>query len=158
MRQLTAILASERCLNFDKHLVRYSGHSLLHRAHAWQRGARAGPTLLLRSLGRVSGVWREAVLPYFPIGGEWVVAGSRGGKPADPQWALNLRASPEGEIFIGRQWRAVYARELAGEEYARAWSSVVQAAPVYGEHQRLCRQHRQIPLFALGQGQGGAGR
>jgi deazaflavin-dependent oxidoreductase (nitroreductase family) len=142
-------LTSERGLNVDKYLVRYSGHSLLNHVFARQNGISARPAILLRSLGRRSGVWREAVLPYFPHGEEIVIVGSRGGMPTDPQWVGNLSSYPEAEVFLDRHLYLMSARKLTGEEYAAAWDVVTRLVPTYLEYQDRCKDTRQIPLVAL---------
>lgn len=149
MEALTSALVSERGLNVDKYLVRYSGHSLLNHVFARQIGISARPAILLRTLGRRSGVWREAVLPFFPHGEEMVIVGSRGGMPTDPQWVGNLRSYPEAEVFLDRHLYLMTARQLVGEEYTVAWDAITQLVPTYLEYQARCKDSRQIPLVAL---------
>jgi deazaflavin-dependent oxidoreductase (nitroreductase family) len=69
-------------------------------------GAVGGPfegatMLLLHTTGHRSG--REHVTPlvYLPDGERWVVFGSKGGAPADPDWVRNLEANPEATIEVG---------------------------------------------------------
>lgn len=142
-------LTSATGLNIDKYLVRYSGHSLLNHVFARQSGISARPALLLRTLGRRSGAWREAVLPYFPHGEEMVIVGSRGGMRSDPQWVGNLRSYPEAEVFLGRHLHLMQARELTGSEYTGAWDQITRLVPIYLEYQARCKDSRQIPLLAL---------
>ncbi len=142
-------LTSATGLNIDKYLVRYSGYSLLNHVFAHQNGISARPAMLLRTLGRRSGVWREAVLPYFPRGEEMVIVGSRGGMPKDPQWVGNLRSYPEAEVFLERHLYLMQARELTGQEYADAWDEITRLVPTYLEYQARCKDSRQIPLVAL---------
>jgi len=149
MEALTSALVSKKGLNVDKYLVRYSGHSLLNHVFAHQNGISARPAMLLRTLGRRSGVWREAVLPYFPRGEEVVIVGSRGGMPQDPQWAGNLRSHPEAEVFLDRHLHLMHARELTGQDYAGAWDEITRLVPTYLEYQARCKDSRQIPLLAL---------
>ena len=49
--------------------------------------------LLLHTAGRRTG--REHVTPvvYLPDDGRWVVIGSKGGAPADPDWVRNLEVA-----------------------------------------------------------------
>lgn len=142
-------LLSPRGLSFDRYLVRYCGYSLLNHAYALQQGIKAHPALLLRTLGRSSGVWREAVLPYFRIEGKLLIVGSLGGLPEDPQWARNLRVHPQAEIFLKRRLQAVNARFLEDSEWRGAWGEITRLVPEYVEYQARCQEVRQIPVIAL---------
>jgi hypothetical protein len=57
--------------------------------------------LLLHTTGRRTG--REHVTPavYLSDGDRWVVIGSKGGAPADPDWVRNLEANAEATIEVG---------------------------------------------------------
>ena len=147
---LMDILTTKQGLEFDKYLVRYSGHSLLNHVFARQAGTEVHPALLLRTEGRKTGVWRDVVLPYFRHGEELVVVGSRGGAPEDPAWVGNLRANPHAEIFMDRRLRQVRARLAVDREYEQLWQQVTQAVPANAEYQQRCEASRQIPLLVLG--------
>jgi deazaflavin-dependent oxidoreductase (nitroreductase family) len=146
---LMDILTTKQGLEFDKYLVRYTGHSLLNHVFARQAGTEAHPALLLRTEGRKTGVWRDAVLPYFNHGEELVLVGSRGGAPEDPAWVGNLRVNPLAEIFVNRRLQLVRARLVADDEYRQLWQQVTKAVPAYAEYQKRCEASRQIPLVAL---------
>src|SRR4029453_10330858 len=60
------------------------------------------PVLLLTVPGRRSGQLRTTPLGYFEDGGGYLVVGSGGGMPDDPDWFKNLRAAPTAEVEIGR--------------------------------------------------------
>ncbi len=149
MTGLMEVLTSERGLSFDKYLVRYTGYSLLNLIFARQNNISSQPALLLRTVGCKSGVWREAVLPYFPLRGELIVVGSRGGMAQDPLWVNNLRVNSSAEIFLDRRLRIINSRKLSGEEHTAAWQEVTNKVPTYREYQARCQEHRQIPLLAL---------
>jgi deazaflavin-dependent oxidoreductase (nitroreductase family) len=87
--------------------------------------------LLLHTTGRRSG--REHVTPlvYLPDGNRWVVIGSKGGAPADPDWVRNLEVNPDATIEVdtdtipvrateilrgGPEWDDLYARQVARRE------------------------------------------
>ena len=152
--KLFDLLISPRGQALDRHLVRYTGHSLINRAFAHKLGFECQPALLLRSRGRHSGLWRDAVLPWFYHGTERVVVGSAGGSPADPGWVHNLREHPQAEVFVDRELQDVSARFLEGEEYQRVWAQLTSVVPQYAEYQRACGDKRQIPLVALQVGAG----
>jgi deazaflavin-dependent oxidoreductase (nitroreductase family) len=143
------LLTSSRGLALDRYLVRYTGHSLVNHVFARKSGIEAQPALLLRSQGRKTGLWRDAVLPWFYHGSTLVVVGSNGGQGTDPQWVHNLRAHPQAEIFVNRSLQLVRARLLAGEEYLHCWQQISHSVPIYADYQRTCDGQRQIPLIAL---------
>lgn len=142
-------LVSPRGQALDRYLVRYTGHSLINRVYARSNGIEALPALLLRSRGHKTGLWRDAVLPWFYEGSARVVVGSNGGQPQDPQWALNLRACAEAEIFVGRSLQLVEASFAEGELYQRLWQRATTRVPGYEEYQQACQGQRQIPLILL---------
>lgn len=143
------LLVTPRGLALDKYLVRYTGQSLLNAVFARQAGINVQPALLLRTQGRRTGLWRDAVLPWFYQGNTRVVVGSNGGQAADPRWVENLRSHPQAEIFVNRALQTVHARFLEGEEYQRSWREISDIVPVYTDYQRACEGQRQIPLIAL---------
>jgi F420H(2)-dependent quinone reductase len=102
----------------------------------------------LTSTGRRSGALREVTLYAYPDGDDLVVVGSAGGASRDPAWVSNLRAHPRATVRRGRRTDDVVAREVpGGSEYARLWTLVSEAFPLYDTYQR--RTSRTIPLFVL---------
>ena len=97
--------------------------------------------------GRHSGEPRQVTLYAWPDGDKLVVVGSAGGQARHPDWALNLRASPDAQIAEGKEQRPVRAREPTGRERERLWEMVTQAFPLYATYQR--RTSRALPLFVL---------
>ena len=67
-------------------------------------------TLFLLSTGRRSGAVRRNGLYYVEDGGSFAVVASNAGADADPQWWLNLQATPEGSVEIGRRTVPIRAR------------------------------------------------
>jgi deazaflavin-dependent oxidoreductase (nitroreductase family) len=143
------LLISPRGQALDRHLVRYTGHSLINRAFTYRSGIDATPALLLRTRGQKTGLWRDVVLPWFYEDGDRLVVGSNGGQATDPHWVQNLRASPQAEIFVGRSLQMVEARFVEGELYQRLWGRVSARVPAYAEYQQSCEGQRQIPLVLL---------
>ena len=136
-------------LKFDKMLVKFSGYSLVNWLFARQAGIQPRPALLLQTRGRRSGLWRQAVLPYFVDGENLVIVGSMGGAPVDPQWVANLRASPLARVSVARRARSVSAQEATGVDYERLWQQVCKLVPVYTDYQARCQASRRIPLMIL---------
>jgi deazaflavin-dependent oxidoreductase (nitroreductase family) len=120
--------------------------------YRWSGGRLGGrvmgmPVLLLDTVGRKSGQGRTNALTWFPKDDAFVVIASFLGEPRDPAWWLNLRASPDTTIQVGRERIAVRAREAAGAEREQLWAAVVAKAPDYAEYQ--ARTERRIPVVVL---------
>jgi deazaflavin-dependent oxidoreductase (nitroreductase family) len=79
-------------------------------------------------------------------GGNYVLVGSQGGAPKNPEWVYNLRANPAVEIRDHSAVQTMRVREVSDErERARLWELAVAAYPPYAEYQ--ARTSRRIPLF-----------
>ena len=105
------------------------------------------PNLMLTVPGRHSGLPRSVPLLCVPDGGGWLVAGSNFGGPVVPAWVHNLRAAGTATIHVrGRETR-VRAVELAGEERAEAWATMLATWPNYAHYE--ARTERLIPVVRL---------
>lgn len=84
------------------------------------------PTLLLRTVGRKSGLPRTSALTYGRDGDAYLVTASNGGAPRPPGWLANLKARPECEIQVGRKrLRVTAVPTYPGDpEYLRRWTIV----------------------------------
>jgi len=112
------------------------------------KGRGGTPVLLLTVAGRRSGLPRTAPIGYFEHEGGWLVVGSAGGLPQDPEWFKNLRRAEWADVEVGRVRRRVTIRELTGEERDRAWRDVVVAQnPAYAPYEK--KTSRTIPLALL---------
>jgi deazaflavin-dependent oxidoreductase (nitroreductase family) len=114
--------------------------------------------LVLRTTGRKSGQHRETPLSFTRDGDAFVVIGSNGGAPRDPDWVHNLRASPDASVVIGGAApRHVRAEFLTGADRKRLWDAAVRTYPLYAAYQ--ARARREIPVVRLApQREGAAGR
>ena len=82
--------------SIDRYCVRFFGESPVSWVFAKSEGVDYNPPILLTTKGRKTGQSRTVVLPHFLAGdGRIAVVGSRGGMPADPHWARNLKAHPQ---------------------------------------------------------------
>lgn len=134
----------------DRVCVRWFGDSPVSWIFARSEGVDYNPPLLLTTRGRKTGEKRTVVLPYFSAGtGRIAIVGSRGGMPADPHWARNLRADPSATIFVRRQSIGVEVKIAMGNERELLWSSITTRSPVYLTYQKRAAGHRQIPVFVL---------
>ena len=87
------------------------------------------PVMLLTVAGRKSGEPHTTAVSYFEHEGGYVVVGSAGGTPEDPQWFRNLRKAAAASIEVGPSpRRSVGVHILRGEERDRVWNDVVLAS------------------------------
>jgi deazaflavin-dependent oxidoreductase (nitroreductase family) len=108
------------------------------------------PTLLLRTVGRRSGLERVTALTYARDGEAYLVAASNGGSARPPGWLHNLMARPDCEIQIGRRRLAATARAVLPDDsdYARCWALVNAAnKDRYTAYQKMTS--RPIPVVVL---------
>lgn len=126
------------------------GHARIYRL----TGGRIGhhlpglpPTLLLDHVGARSGTRRTTPLLYVDDPPNVVIVASKGGYPRNPAWYHNLLASPDTEIQIGPERRAVTARVATESERERLWPMAVKTYSGYQDYQR--RTDRTIPLIVL---------
>jgi deazaflavin-dependent oxidoreductase (nitroreductase family) len=144
------LLRSRRGKAFDRALVRWTGWSLVTWAFARVGGHPYTPSLLLQTIGRKSGRIRSSVLPYFHIGDELVVCGSKGGGPIDPLWAENLRADGNCWLVVKRRVVPAWGHEATGAERARLYPVVAGLHPGLDAYQeRASGYGRDVPLVVL---------
>lgn len=124
-------------------------NTLVYRISGGRIGGKTGgaPILLLAHKGRKSGEVRTAPVCYTEVGPDLVVIASRAGSDHDPAWWLNLKASPQTTVTIGKQERHVVAREAEGEERERLWAEAVKVYPDYEVYRE--RTSRHIPVVVL---------
>ena len=120
------------------------------RAHGGKvtSGPMAGKDLmLLTTTGRKTLKPRSAIVTYSRDGDAYVVAGSKGGAPTNPQWFENLRADPdvtveaEGKVFKAR------GAVAEGADRDRLWQRHVVQWPEFGEYPK--KTDRVIPMARL---------
>jgi len=132
----------------DRGCVRWLGHSLINLCFSRLTKTPYNKPLLLTTLGAKTGKMRTQVLPFFMLGGQMAVVGSRGGLPQDPFWVRNLRANPNAWIRIDRKLQKVRAHIAVGDERVPWWSAVTKQAPVYLQYQKRATT-REIPVVVL---------
>jgi deazaflavin-dependent oxidoreductase (nitroreductase family) len=104
-------------------------------------------TVIVVMTGARTGRRREVPLFAFEDGPNLVVIGSNAGSDREPAWVGNLRAGPDAQVLVGREERAVRAREVHGKERARLWELAATGYPGYEVYAR--RTHREIPVILL---------
>jgi deazaflavin-dependent oxidoreductase (nitroreductase family) len=105
------------------------------------------PMVILHTVGRRSG--RGYLTPMRCLVGKdgWYVFGSAHGSERDPDWVLNLRATPEIEMELGTATIPVRAVELTGAERDEVFACQVERFPYFGALQ--ARLSRSIPVIHL---------
>ncbi len=104
------------------------------------------PVIIVTNRGNKTGGIRKTPLMRVKDGNSYVLVGSRGGAPKNPEWVYNLRADGNVEIRDETKVYAMLVREVVdAEERARLWQLAVAAFPPYEEYQG--RTERIIPVF-----------
>jgi len=104
---------------------------------------------LLRSTGARSGQERLNPLTCAQAeDGALLLIGSNYGGANHPGWSANLRAHPECTFTYAGETHSYRARELAGEERARAWGRVVDFYAGYAAYEATAKP-RVIRVFRL---------
>ena len=124
-----------------------NGHRTLLAATGgrWPRRILGMQTLELHVVGRTSGQRRSTLLTA-PICEEdrVVLVASKGGHSDDPQWYKNLVATPDVEITIDGETRAMRARTATGQERAELWDQITRRFRNYAGYQ--ASTDREIPV------------
>jgi len=121
------------------------------------------PVILLRVMGRRTGLIRTKPLLALNDGHSWVVAASRGGTDRDPDWYLNLDAFEQQRVggrregmpelippeveYAGARRVAVRTEDLEGRDRTTWWERLVEVYPRFVDYQN--RASRQIPVVRL---------
>lgn len=108
---------------------------------------KGAPVLLLDHVGRKSGQARTTPVLYLSDGDDLVIVASRGGSDAMPAWWLNLKASPDTTVTVGRERRRVHAQEASAEEKGRLWPRLLEIFPDFDVYRQ--RTSREIPVIVL---------
>jgi deazaflavin-dependent oxidoreductase (nitroreductase family) len=107
--------------------------------------------LLLHTTGRRTG--REHVTPvvYLPDDDRWVVVGSKGGAPSDPDWVRNLEADPDVTIEVGTETVPGRVTKVlrGGEEWEALYSRQVERRPGFAEYLDKTEGIRTIPVIVI---------
>jgi F420H(2)-dependent quinone reductase len=106
-----------------------------------------GPMLLLETRGRRSGRTRSVTLLYYEKNENYYVVASNGGRPAHPEWLLNLRAHPDATVQVGATRFAAVAREIPSTSEPVMWNELVRHYHGWDDYQRLTE--RTISAVAL---------
>jgi deazaflavin-dependent oxidoreductase (nitroreductase family) len=112
---------------------------------AWVSGL---PIIMLTTTGARTGQPRTLPVLALPEGDHLVVIASNFGKPSNPDWYHNLRASPDAMITWKGSAVPMRARELKGEERERYVTRSLTVYPWWEQYHRRAAP-RQIPVIML---------
>ena len=111
--------------------------------HIW----RGTPTLLLTTIGRISGEPLLLPLIYGTNGNDYLVVASKGGAADHPAWYKNLAANPDVEVqVLGDKFKA-RARTATPAEKPPLWETMARIWPAYNDYQQ--KTSRDIPVVIL---------
>ena len=105
------------------------------------------PCIILTTTGAKSGNLRRTPLIRVRVQDSYVVIGSMGGAPNNPNWVHNLRANSGVMINDMADQHELVARETTGDEKAALWAEATKVWPDYDTYQ--ASTERVIPLFIL---------
>ena len=103
--------------------------------------------LILHTKGAKTGRPQIVVLNHLPDGERFVVFGTKGGAPEDPDWVRNVLADPRPTVETGTETIAVRAAEITGPEREELYARQVELRPVFGEYPK--KTSRTIPVIGL---------
>jgi deazaflavin-dependent oxidoreductase (nitroreductase family) len=134
----------------DRFLVRWTGFSMITWQYSLAAARRYSPTLLLTTIGSRTGQLRSTPLPYFSVGDELVVCGSKGGGPTNPMWVGNLKANPLCWLRIRRRLVPAHARVATGIERDELFEAVSKVHLGLRRYQQQAATYgREVPLVVL---------
>lgn len=105
------------------------------------------PVLLLTVAGRKTRVEHTTPVSYFEDLGRFIVTGSGGGSPSDPQWFQNLRRADRAVIEVGPRRIDVTVAIAGPEEHKILWEQLLARVPFFAKYQAKVR--REIPMAVL---------
>lgn len=119
------------------------------RANAGKVGGyfEGAPMVLVHHLGARTGTERVSPLVYLPDGDDLVIAATKGGHPANPDWYHNLKAHPDVTVEVGTQSFPVHAVEATGPERDDLWRRLVELRPGFADYEK--KTDRVFPMFRL---------
>jgi deazaflavin-dependent oxidoreductase (nitroreductase family) len=135
---------------FDRWLVRWTGLSVVSLQYSLAGRYKYQPTLLLTTIGKVSGELRSVALPYIRHGDDYVVVASKGGGPVNPAWVGNIVANERCWMRVKRRSLPARAHVARDAERAELYPYVVERKPNVARYQeRATGFGREIPLVVL---------
>ncbi len=104
------------------------------------------PCVLVTHTGNKTGAIRKTPLMKVKDKENYVLVGSQGGAPKNPQWVKNLRSNDKVELRDATEVFKMRVREVSDDqERSRLWELAVKAFPPYEDYQN--KTSRKIPVF-----------
>ena len=104
------------------------------------------PVIIVTHTGNKTGAIRKTPLMRVKDGDNYVLVGSQGGAPNNPEWVYNLRAKADVEIRDKTVVQPMRTREVTDDaERRRLWALAVAAYAPYDDYQK--KTTRKIPVF-----------
>mgnify|MGYP001791632691 FL=1 len=108
--------------------------------------------LLMTERGAKSGESHTTPLVYIRDGDKYVVAGSKGGAPADPTWVANVKANPDVEVEVAKEGGTEKLKARAqviasGPELDRLYLELAKVWPSFLDYEK--KTSRVIPVVVL---------
>jgi deazaflavin-dependent oxidoreductase (nitroreductase family) len=148
-RVMVRFFTSALWTDLDKYCVRYFGGSMSTKLTSLAKEMPHQSTLVLETIGSMTGQMRSCALPYVIDEGRYCVVGSRAGGPIDPAWVLNLRRNPACWAWINRKHVPCRAEEATGEVRQRVIDFIRDNyTDMIDEYQRTAAP-RIIPIMML---------
>lgn len=126
----------------QRHMKRYLD-SNGEDGHIWE----GAPTVLITTIGSISGQPRTTPLIYGRDGDRLILVASKGGAPKHPSWYVNMRANPNIEVQLMADRFKARVRTAEGEERARLWKLMTAIWPAYDKYQT--KTEREIPVVIV---------
>jgi deazaflavin-dependent oxidoreductase (nitroreductase family) len=105
------------------------------------------PTLLLTTIGRISGTEQTMPANFLQDGDDVYVVGSIAGLDRHPHWALNLDTQPKAWVQIKADRFEVDVARLTGSDREAVWPMLTEYFPLWGHFQKYC--DREFMVFKL---------
>ena len=105
------------------------------------------PVLLLTTVGAKSGRAHTTPLGFSRDGRRYVVAASKAGAPANPDWYRNLLANAAATVETGTETFTAHSTIANGEERIRLFGLLAAQWPMQLDYQQ--KATRQIPVVIL---------
>ena len=102
--------------------------------------------IIVTNRGNWTGAVRKTPLMRVKGGDSYVLVGSRGAAPKNPEWVSSLRSDGNVQVREEAEVYTMRVREVDNaDERARLWDLAVAAFPPYAEYRD--RTMRRIPVF-----------
>lgn len=106
------------------------------------------PSLVLHTIGAVSGEERDSTLMYCPEpGGRMLVTGSNFARDRHPAWTGNLLKHPDAAVSVRGTRIPVHAEPIGDDEREAVWRELEQHWPGYRGYERA--SGRVLRIFRL---------